>query len=310
MMHTRLSADVIAFGAAARDRFAALGGVEFALRAESDDDLRAAAGAALAQLGAWDIDPRAGEDELLAAAELCRAAGAVVLPYPVVEQLLSVDDRMLALVDPARPWIEHGDIADSWLAADLDGSAWAVSAATRRPAKLGPFVTRAELVDGVAAVSHDDVARHLVLGAWRILGGLDASLAVASAHVQMRKQFGQALSEFQAVRFAVADAVVAHRGLEELAKFTTWRLGAASPAARHTDAVALRLHADEVAVKVLRCCHQLFGAIGFCDEHDVSVIDRHMQSLLRLPYSAERLADRLVPAVSAGQFESLFTAAS
>jgi hypothetical protein len=35
-----------------------------------------------------------------------------------------------------------------------------------------------------------------------------------------------------------------------------------------------------------------------------------MQSLLRLPHSAEGLADRLVPAVSAGQLESLFTSAS
>jgi hypothetical protein len=309
-MHTQPSSDIVAFGAAARDRFAALGGVDFALRAETDDGLREVAAAALAELGAWDVDPRAGDDDLLAAAELCRAAGAVVLPYPVAEQLLSVDDRRLALVDPTRPWIDHGDIDDGWFAADLDGNAWMVNTNARRPSKLGPFITGADLVDGVDALPLDDVARHLVLGAWRILGGIDAALALASAHVQVRKQFGQALSEFQAVRFAVADAVVAHRGLEELARFTTWRLGTTSPAARHTDAVALRLHADEVAVRVLRCCHQMFGAIGFCDEHDVSVIDRHMQSLLRLPYSAEGLADRLVSAVSAGQLESLFTSAS
>jgi hypothetical protein len=309
-MHTQPSADVAAFGAAARDRFTALGGVDLALRSEVDDGLRAHAAAALDELGAWDVDPRAGDDEMFAAAELCRAAGAVVLPYPLVEQLLSLDDRRLALVDPARPWADHGDLDGDWVAADLDGNAWTVQAASRRPSKLGPFVTRAELVDRTAAVSRDDVARHLVLGAWRVLGGLDAALALASAHVRVRKQFGQTLAEFQSVRFAVADAVVAHRGLDELAKFTTWRLGTASPAARHTDAVALRLHADEVAVRVLRCCHQLFGAIGFCDEHDVSVIDRHMQPLLRLPYSAEGLADKLVPAVSAGQLESLFTVVS
>jgi alkylation response protein AidB-like acyl-CoA dehydrogenase len=104
--------------------------------------------------------------------------------------------------------------------------------------------------------------------------------------------------------------VVAHRGLEELAKFTTWRLGVADPAALLADAVALRLHADDVAVQVLRCCHQLFGAVGFCDEHDLSVLDRHLQPLLRLPYTAEALADRLAPAVSAGQLESLFTSVS
>ena len=309
-MNTTLPADVVAFGTAARDRFAALGGVDLALRAEADDSARAAAGSALEELGAWDVDPRAGADELLAAAELCRAAGAVVLPYPLVDELLAIGDRRLALVDPARPWIDHGELDDRWLAADLDGNAWTVRTEARRPAKLGPFVTRGELLDRVESVAADDVARHLVLGAWRILGGLDAALALASAHVQMRKQFGQALAEFQSVRFAVADAVVAHRGLDELAKFTAWRLGTATPAASHADALALRLHADDVATRVLRCCHQLFGAIGFCDEHNVSVIDRHMQSLLRVPHSAEALAERLVPAVSAGELESLFTVAS
>jgi hypothetical protein len=47
--------------------------------------------------------------------------------------------------------------------------------------------------------------------------------------------------------------------------------------------------------------------VGFCDEHDVSVLDRHLQPLLRLPCSSEGLADRLVPAVSRGELESLFT---
>ena len=309
-MDTKLPTDVVAFGAAARARFASLGGVQLAMRAESEPGARSTVGDALAQLGAWDVDPRAGADELLAAAELCRAAGAVVLPYPVVEQLLAVDGMRLALVDPQRPWIDHGDIDDSWRAADLDGNAWAVTAEARKPSKLGPFVTRASVGDPIDGVALDDVDRHLVLSAWRLLGGVDAALSLAVEHVKVRKQFGQSLAEFQAVRFAVADAVVAHRGLEELAKFTTWRLGAAAPAARHADAIALRLHTDEVATGVLRCCHQFFGAIGFCDEHDVSVLDRHMQPLLRLPHSAEALADRLVPAVSAGELESLFTTVS
>jgi hypothetical protein len=306
-MQTSPSADIVAFGEAARSRFSALGGVGLALRAENETEARAAAAAALEELGAWDIDVRADLDELLAGAELCRAAGAVVLPYPLVEQLLAVGDSRLALVDPTRPWIDHGDLDGAWVVADVEGNAWPATTEPRRPQKLGPFVTRAQLGDASAAVPADDVARHLVLGSWRILGGLDAALATGAEHVKVRKQFGQTLAGFQSVRFAIADASVAHRGLEELAKFTTWRLTTASPTARVADAIALRLHADEVAVQVLRCCHQLFGAIGFCDEHDVSVLDRHMQPLLRLPYSAEALADRLVPAVSAGQLEGLFS---
>jgi acyl-CoA dehydrogenase len=306
-MQTELPSDVLAFGRTAWSRFDSLGGVDLALRAETDPEARGSALDALDQLGAWDVDPRAGYDELLAAAQLCRMSGAVALPVPVVERLLAIDGSWLALVDPGRPWIDHGDLPGPWIGADLDGRAFAVEPAERHPAKLGPFVTRARLGEPVLPVPADDVARHLALGAWRILGGLDTALGQATAHVGVRKQFGQPLAEFQAVRFAVADAAVAVRGLDQLARFTMWRLATADPEARWADAVALRLYAVETARDVLRCCHQLLGAIGFCDEHDVSVLDRHLQPLLRLPYSAEALAERLVPSVADGSLEALFS---
>ena len=306
-MKTSLPEDVVAFGRSARSRLEALGGVRLALQAETDRVARDAVAAALTDIGAFDVDPRVGGDELLAAAELCRVAGSVALPYPVVEQLLSIDGACVALVDPRRPRIDHGDLPGRWLAVDLDGQARVAETGARTRSKLGPFVVPAVLGDPAAAVPADDVARHLVLGAWRVLGGLETALSRATAHVAAREQFGRPLAEFQAVRFAVADAVVSVRGLTELAKFTVWRLDAAVPEARAVDALVLRLHACDVARDVLRTCHQLLGALGFCDEHDISVLDRHLQPLLRLPHASEALADRLVPAVSAGHLESLFT---
>ena len=308
-MDNRLPDEVVAFGASARDRLGALGGVRFAMRAETASECRDEAAAALAELGAWDVDVRAGIDELLAAAQLCRVAGALVLPYPVVEQLLAVDGARLALIDARRPWIDHGDLPGEWVGADLDGVAHRLEPAPRTLSRLGPFVTRAGLGPALDDVSIDDVARHLTLGAWRLLGGLEEALALASSHVTVRKQFGRPLAEFQTVRFNVADASVALRGLEELAKYTVWRLGTTGGRAAWIDALALRLHADEVAGDILHTCHQLLGAIGFCDEHDVSVLDRHLQPLLRLPCSAEVLVERLVPAASAGEIAALFSPA-
>jgi alkylation response protein AidB-like acyl-CoA dehydrogenase len=165
----------------------------------------------------------------------------------------------------------------------------------------------AALGSALAPIGFDDVTRHLVLGSWRLLGAIEAALHQVVEHVKARKQFGQPLAEFQAVRFAIADASVAVRGLEELAKFTTWRLGTATSPQRMADATALRLHAVDSAVAVFRTCHQMLGAIGFCDEHDVSVLDRHTQPLLRLPLPADALALRLVPAVTARELETLFS---
>ncbi|HVS69378.1 MAG TPA: acyl-CoA dehydrogenase family protein [Mycobacteriales bacterium] len=307
-MNTALPEDAVAYGEAARGRLERLGGVDFGLRAEADRGLRKDAGAALADLGAGELDVRDDLDQFLAAAQLCRVAGALCVPWPVVEELVRVDGRRVALIDPSGPRVDHGDLDADWLGADLDGAAYQLEIGelpTR--AKLGPFLVPARLGGSAGQVSRDDVARHLVLGAWRIIGGLEASLGQVVEHVKARKQFGQALAQFQVVRFGIADASVALRGLDELARFTSWRLQVATPEQRFADAVALRLHAVDTARAVLRTCHQMFGAIGFCDEQDVSVIDRHLQPLLREPCSGESLALRLVPAVRSGEFETLFS---
>jgi alkylation response protein AidB-like acyl-CoA dehydrogenase len=76
---------------------------------------------------------------------------------------------------------------------------------------------------------------------------------------------------------------------------------------RSADALILRLKAADTARQVFRTAHQLLGALGFCDESDVSVLDRHTQSLIRLPVSAEVLALRLMPGVRSGELETLFS---
>jgi hypothetical protein len=58
---------------------------------------------------------------------------------------------------------------------------------------------------------------------------------------------------------------------------------------------------------VLRTAHQLLGALGFCDESDVSVLDRHTQPLIRLPVSSEILALRLIPDIGNSHLETLFS---
>jgi hypothetical protein len=307
-MRTALPEDAVSYAEAARGRLQRLGGVGFGLQAEDDRSLREQAGAAFAELGIADLDVRADLDQLLAGAQLCRVAGALCSPWPVTEELLRVDGARLALVDPAGPRVDHGDLEGEWIGSDLDGTAHALEMdkASHR-AELGPFLVPATLGASRPAVARDDVARHLVLGAWRILGGLETAFAEVVEHVKARRQFGQALAQFQVVRFSIADAGVALRGLDELARYSTWRLTTAEPGRRAADALALRMHAVDTARSVLRTCHQMLGAIGFCDEHHVSVIDRHLQPLLREPCSSETLALRLVPAVRSGDFETLFS---
>lgn len=308
-MKPELPQDVSDFAAVAAKRLARLGGPPAALRAETDDTVRDAARAALAELGAFELDARSTPDDLLAAAVLCRAAGATALPYPLVEDLLALDGARLALVNPAAPRIDHGDLPGSWIAADLDGTRYRPHPASRTNAKLGPFLVPASLGAPDGSVPATDVNLHLVLGSWRILGAMQQSLRIVTDHVRARVQFGKPLADFQAVRFAVADAAVALRGLDELAKYTICRPKTTPRQVSSADALVLRLKASDTARQVLRTSHQLLGALGFCDESDVSVLDRHTQPLIRLPLGAEALALRLMPDVANGSLETLFSGA-
>ncbi|CAM3170001.1 acyl-CoA dehydrogenase family protein [Mycobacterium colombiense] len=306
-MKTDLPQDISDFAAVAAKRLTRLGGPQAALRAETDEAIRDAARAALNDVGAFDLDVRSAPDDLLAAAVLCQAAGATVLPYPLVEELLAIDGARLALVNPKAPRIDHGDLAGDWVAADLDGNRYRPQPGSRTGAKLGPFLVPATVSAPEGTVGAADVNLHLVLGSWRILGALQQSLRIVTEHVRARIQFGKPLADFQAVRFTVADAAVAVRGLHELAKFTICRPDSLPAQIHSADALILRLKAADTARQVMRSSHQLLGALGFCDESDVSVLDRHTQPLMRLPVGTEELAVRLMSCVSDGSFETLFS---
>ena len=306
-MKTDLPQDINDFAAVATKRLARLGGPPAALRAETDDSIRRSARAALSEVGAFELNVRSSSDDLLAAAVLCRAAGATALPYPLVEELLAVDGARLALVNPRAPRIDHGDLTGDWIAADLDGIRYRPRQASRTNAKLGPFLVPATLSAPDGTVPAADVNLHLVLGSWRILGAMQQSLHIVTEHVRARVQFGKPLADFQAVRFAVADASVAVRGLHELAKYTIARPESTQEQVRSADALVLRYKAADTARQVLRTAHQLLGALGFCDESDVSVLDRHTQPLIRLPLGAEELGLRLIPDVRDGSLEALFS---
>jgi acyl-CoA dehydrogenase len=306
-MKTALPEDIADFAAIANKQLFRFGGAQAALRAETEDQLRHDARTALSDLGAFDLDVRGSAEDLLAAAVLCQAAGATALPYPLVEELLSIDGARLALVNPEAPRVDHGDLAGNWVAADLDGARYHVQPLSRTAAKLGPFLVPATLSQPDGTVPANDIDLHLTLGSWRIVGAVQQALEITRQHVKVRMQFGKPLAEFQAVRFTIADASVAARGLHELAKYTITRLESAPAQVRSADALVLRLKAAETARQVFRTAHQLLGALGFCDESDVSVLDRHTQPLIRLPVSTEVLAIRLLPEVRGGGLETLFS---
>ncbi len=291
-----LSDDAKEYGRQALRAFEAAGGDELVQQAEPKPEDRAALiEPVLDGLGAFDLDPRTDADGLEAAAALCRSAGYWALPYPVAERLAAptdLDVRGMVIVADTRPSAPLAGLDNRWVAVTLDGRRSTVTGTGRG----GPgFVTELELaaLDDSGA---GDVALGLVLSAWTLLGMLDRALELTVAHVSLRKQFGQTLSSFQGVQFQLTDAEVERSGLDILAKYALWSLAAGRPESLD-DALVLRLAALEAAEVVFRVCHQLHGAVGFCDETTLSWLSRYSQPLRRLPIGLSATRDVLTRAV-------------
>ncbi|MFB1294944.1 acyl-CoA dehydrogenase family protein [Mycobacterium sp. pW049] len=287
-----LSDDALEYGRQALQAFESAGGDRLVEQAEAAPQTRASlVGPVLDGLGAWELDPRSDSDGLEAAAALCRSAGYWALPYPIAERLAAPTDlgaEGLVVVGGARPSAAIAGLDLRWAAVDLDGHR---STVTGLGATEAGFVAELDLepVDDAGA---RDVALALVLPCWTLLGMLDRALALTVAHVSLRKQFGQTLSSFQGVQFQLTDAEVERSGTDILAKHALWAVATDQPHALD-DALALRMAAIEAADVVFRVCHQLHGAVGFCDETQLSWLSRYSQPLRRLPFGLSATRDHL-----------------
>jgi hypothetical protein len=294
------------YGRQALRAFEAAGGDQLVQQAEAKPETRESlVSSVLSGLGAWELDVRTDADSLEAAAALCRSAGYWALPYPVAERLarpIDLDVDGLVVVAEAAPEGAIAGLDNRWAAVTLDG---------KRSSVVGQSATGPAFAVGLELAHIDDsgmgdVPLALVLPCWTLLGMLDRAIAMTVAYVGVRKQFGQPISAFQGVQFQLTDAEVERSGLEMLARYSLWSAGTAGPDAVD-DALTLRLAAIEAAEVVFRVCHQLHGAIGFCDETPLSWLSRYSRAVRRLPLGLSVTRDELTRRVDRRGLAGLFS---
>jgi hypothetical protein len=293
-----------------------LGGVDVARAAEADPGRRRALVApVLDQLDLRTLDPWGEEGESAAAVLGVKAAGAVVLPWPLVHELALTPDLRreldgVYLRAGAARRLDHADLFERAVALDLlRGEAAPVSAGPLEPAPLDPFAAGVVLgTTGAGVETHLDgpraVSMHLLLDAFWVLGALDTAVGLAVSHARERHQFGRPIGKFGEIRWRIADIAVALDGLEELALHAWWLVRQA--AARPADLLALRVQMLESANIVLSNAHQVLGAMGLCEEHDLTVIDRHLQSVLHRPAGLIASTDLLARSIAREGFDGIY----
>ena len=241
---------------------------------------------------------------LLGASGLAPAAGVAVIAAPREPLALTTGGDGVYTVSgtlPRVPWGRHADALVTIAA--LDGRAHTVLISVS-PAVRGPGVTlsTSESIAGeprdtfvltaVPVVSHapaplssvDLLSLAAAVRSAQIGGALRAALSLAVAHATLRVQFGRPLAAFQAIqqqlaRFGTqtAAAVAASQAaLEAVDACLGYGDAKYDRLANSINVCTGKVRAGEAAGIGAAIAHQVFGAMGFTQEHELHHVTRRL----------------------------------
>jgi alkylation response protein AidB-like acyl-CoA dehydrogenase len=98
------------------------------------------------------------------------------------------------------------------------------------------------------------------------LGMAEGALEAATRYAKQRKQFGQAISEFQAIQFKLADMATEVAAARLLVYQAAWLADQKNVRFTRESSMA-KLFASEVAVRVANECVQVHGGYGFIKDY-------------------------------------------
>jgi alkylation response protein AidB-like acyl-CoA dehydrogenase len=242
----------------------------------------------------------------------CEELGHHAVPGPVAETLAAVPVLLAGLgtgsgagSGSAEEWL--GGLVAGELIATVAMPPWLPLAADTEAAglvllaadgvvRVGRAGTRRRSVDSTRSVA--DVAGGAVLGtvsgpalisralefgavacAAQLLGAGRALLEASVRHVRVRTQFGRPVGAFQAVKHKLADVAIGLEFARPLLHAAAIALGEdADTAAR--DVSAAKVACADAAYRAARVALQVHGAIGYTEEHDVSLWLTKIRALL------------------------------
>lgn len=193
----------------------------------------------------------------LAAGELI----ATVALTPQVPYAVNADFAGLTLlagdgrVAEATPGVAHDSVDPTRRLFEVDVSGDGQSADTARAYEFGALATAAQLV-----------------------GAGQAMLDLSVAYAKQRTQFGRVIGSYQAIKHKLADVHIAVEMARPLVHGAALALADGSPDTAR-DVSAAKVAAADAALLAARSSLQTHGAIGFTQEHDLSLLLLRVQAL-------------------------------
>jgi alkylation response protein AidB-like acyl-CoA dehydrogenase len=118
--------------------------------------------------------------------------------------------------------------------------------------------------------------RATVLKSAEMLGGLERVVEMTVAHVKERHQFGRPLGALQAVHHACFEMATCLETSRLAATQAGWLLGQGLPAVKEISMA--KAWCNDAYKKSVAIGHQLHGAIGFTEEHDMHLYSQHAKA--------------------------------
>lgn len=226
---------------------------------------------ALERLGYWAVPGPVTEsvavapilladDERSAALAAGELIATVALP-PQVPYAVNADFAGLTLlaedgrVTEATPGAAHDSVDPTRRLFEVDVSGDGQSADTARAYEFGALATAAQLV-----------------------GAGQAMLDLSVAYAKQRTQFGRVIGSYQAIKHKLADVHIAVEMARPLVHGAALALADGSPDTAR-DVSAAKVAAADAALLAARSSLQTHGAIGFTQEHDLSLLLLRVQAL-------------------------------
>ncbi|MFB4308448.1 acyl-CoA dehydrogenase family protein [Actinomadura sp. GTD37] len=185
---------------------------------------------------------------------------ATFVPYAASAEHILVAARLDG--EPHAFWVDASDVtlqplgtigADRPCHVDLD--------AVRAEDALGPDAVNAITLFGAAATCAE------------MVGAAQRVLDMTVGYATEREQFGRAIGSFQAVQHHCANMAIDVLGSRFIAYEAIWLLSANRDAAQ--EVAMAKAWVSEAYERVCALGHQVHGAIGFTQEHDLHLFSEH-----------------------------------
>ena len=109
-----------------------------------------------------------------------------------------------------------------------------------------------------------------------MVGAAQHIMELAVEHARTRVQGGRPIGGHQAIQHACADIVRDVDGARGLLYAAAWALG--EGVAAGVEVATAKAYASEACLAVARRAHQIFGAIGYCEEHPLHLLHKRVQA--------------------------------